>query len=679
MQNKKSKPTIQFFPLREIQPAGWLLDFLERQANGLTGNVAVSGYPYGYKFWGTQADNTKGSYQDWWPYEQTAYWIDGALKCGYLAGKTELYKQAFEEINFAIENAAEDGFIGPDSLRDKDRWPHAVFFRAVLAQYEITGDKRYIDALIRHYRSTPHPLGWDRDVTGVEILLYLYQESGESDLLEMAESLYMRFNQKWPEHDCAINTLLSDKKQTEHGVTFNEEAKLAAMLHTFTGKSKYLEAVTHGYAKLEAQACLADGLHSCSEHIQGKTARDMHETCDLTDHTWALAYLLQATGDAEYADQIEQIIFNALPGSITKDFHALQYFSSPNQVIACSNSNHNPFMRGLNWMSYRPDHEVQCCPGNVHRTMPNFISRMWMRSEDGGIIAALFGPGELQTTVGVTNTPVIITSQTRYPFQQEIEFVIQPDEPVTFSFHVRIPIWCTKARLKVNGETLNVKLQPGSFFALNRHWHPGDTVKLELPFEFQLEHWPSNGASIKYGPLTLTMSIPIRAEIEIKNSTTRQRMETMREQYEDRPTVVKEDFPAWNLYPNGTWNYALCVDENSINKLTAEWNEKCDDPFDASNPALRVRVKARRVRGWRLVHTRRIKQFGHWIENNQFHRGWRTIEGDFQFTPPLPDPQKLPDKLENEVEEIELIPYGASLLRLTVFPQDNTIKDMTKY
>jgi hypothetical protein len=31
-----------------------------------------------------------------------------------------------------------------------------------------------------------------------------------------------------------------------------------------------------------------------------------------------------------------KVIFNALPGSITKDFHALQYFSCPNQVIATS-------------------------------------------------------------------------------------------------------------------------------------------------------------------------------------------------------------------------------------------------------------------------------------------------------------------------------------------------------
>ncbi len=659
----------QSMPLRGIRPAGWLQDFLERQSTGLTGNVAVSGYPYGYKFWGSREDDIKGSYGAWWPYEQTGYWIDGALKCGYLAGDAGLYQQALEEVDYAVEHASPDGFIGPDSLRDQDRWPHAVFFRAVLAQYEISGDRRYLDALIRHYRSTPHPMGWDRDVTGVEILLTLYQESGQTDQLEMAEALYARFNEQWPDHDPALPTLLSEKKLTEHGVTFNEEAKLAAMLYCATGKEDYLKAVVHGYEKLDRQARLADGLHSCSEHIQGKEARDMHETCDITDHTWALFYLLEASGEARYADHIEQVIFNALPGSITKDFHALQYFSCPNQVIVTSSSNPNLFMRGLNWMSYRPDHEVQCCPGNLHRAMPNYISKMWLHSAEGGIVAALYGPGTLQTTAGAAGTPVTITAQTRYPFQQSVEFAIQPQQPVSFPFTVRIPAWCSRARLMVNGQALEAALQSGSFFTLTRLWQAGDVVRLDLPFELALEHWPQGGVSLTYGPLTLALPIPTRAEIETHNSTTLQRQNTLGAQYEPRPAVVKADFPAWNLYPAGPWNYALCVDEQSLKDIQVEWNENCSDPLGAANPAFKVRLKARRVRGWRIVHARRIKQFGHWSEGDQFRRGLRTIQGDFQFTPPLPDPNRLEERLERQEEEIELIPYGATLLRITVFPR----------
>jgi hypothetical protein len=664
-------PFARFRPagLREVKPAGWIRSFLERQVSGLTGNAAVSGYPYGYKFWGSQAHDTKGSYAAWWPYEQTAYWIDGALKCGYLAGDEGLYRQALDEVDFAIEHAASDGFIGPDSLRETDRWPHTVFFRAVLAQYELSGDERYLAALIRHYRAMPHPMSWDRDVTGVEIMLDLYQETGQAELLELAENLYARFNRMWPRHDCAIQSLLSEKPPSEHGVTFNEEAKLGAMLYCATGQEEYLSASVHGFAKLERGARLADGLHSCSEHIRGKDALDSHETCDISDHTWALAALLQASGDARYADQIERVIFNALPGAVTKDFRALQYFSCPNQVVVGSSSNHNFFMRGLNWMSYRPDHEVQCCPGNLHRAMPNYVSRMWMRCADGGIAAALYGPGMLETSAGAKETPVKISAQTRYPYEEAIEFSVQPEQPIRFAFSVRIPGWCKRARLWVNGVEIPAAWQAGSFFAIDRVWQAGDIVRLGLPFELALEHWPGGGVSLSYGPLTLALPIAARAEIETVNSTTRQREVTLGAKFEPRPRVERADFPAWNLTPAGPWNYALCVNEGSLKDLSVEWNQDCVDALDAANPALRLRVKARRVRGWRMVHTHRTRQSGHWSENGRIVRGLRTLRGDFRFTPPLPDPQGLSARLGDEVEEIVLIPYGATLLRITVFPQ----------
>jgi hypothetical protein len=63
---------------------------------------------------------------------------------------------------------------------------------------------------------------------------------------ELTRVIALQFNKRWPEHDCATGTLLSEKRPTEHGVTFNEIANLAALLYCATGKAGYLRAAVHG-------------------------------------------------------------------------------------------------------------------------------------------------------------------------------------------------------------------------------------------------------------------------------------------------------------------------------------------------------------------------------------------------------------------------------------------------
>ena len=660
-------PNPQFLPLREVRPSGWIDAFLKTQAAGLTGHPSVHGYPFGQKFWGSPNEDT-GPYAAWWPYEQTAYWLDGALKCGYLCGDEALYQMALGEIDSAIDHAAPDGFIGPESMRKKDRWPYAVFFRAVLGQYEITGDPRYLNALVRHYQSTPHPMDWDRDVTGVESLVYLYRQTGDAAFLEQAEDLYRRFNAKFPGHDCSLQTLKSDKKISEHGVTFNEIAKLAAILYSVTGKAEYRQAALHGYAKVDRDQLLADGLHSCSEDLRGRDPLDSHETCDITDHTWALGYLLQITGDVKYADRIEKIIFNALPGAITKDFKALQYFSCPNQVIATHTSNHNRLMRGFNWMTYRPDHEVQCCPGNVHRAMPNYVARQWMKGGETELIAALYGPGRIQTHLA--GVPVSVTARTAYPSEQAIEFDIQPARPAQFTFTIRIPGWCHGARLTLNAQPLDLLLTAGSFAPVERQWQPGDCLRLELPFELAMQRFPKGGVSIDYGPLTFSLPIAAQAEIETGDSTNDQRRVIHEKLYSPRPKGATEAFPAWELTPASRWNYALCVDEQSLTRLVKiQWNGPSATPFDPAQPFVTLRVPARTVEGWDLQKRQDVRQENNWVVGGKWRHGMRRVKGTFTFTPPLPDVKTLEARLGQEIEWIELVPYGSTLLRLTVFPQ----------
>ncbi len=74
--------------LSQIQPEGWVREFLTRQCSGITGHPQASGYPFDHTFWGnpTKVPDVPDPNMLWWPYEQTAYRIDGAIKAGFLAG-----------------------------------------------------------------------------------------------------------------------------------------------------------------------------------------------------------------------------------------------------------------------------------------------------------------------------------------------------------------------------------------------------------------------------------------------------------------------------------------------------------------------------------------------------------------------------------------------------------------
>jgi hypothetical protein len=74
--------TYHRLPLTAIRPESWLRNTLERLRDGLGGHPEVAGYPYDTDGWA--AERLEASAQTWWPYEQTAYAVDGQLRLGHL-------------------------------------------------------------------------------------------------------------------------------------------------------------------------------------------------------------------------------------------------------------------------------------------------------------------------------------------------------------------------------------------------------------------------------------------------------------------------------------------------------------------------------------------------------------------------------------------------------------------
>ena len=148
--------------IREIKARGWLFRFLDTQANGMTGAMGKIGAPFSEPSWGETRNRGEkqghflGGMQtkkdSWVPYEQNGYWIDGAIRAGRLTDNKELIQLAGSKIYPELEMADEDGYIGPEFLKNGLTWQHAVYFRALIAEYTATKDERILNALKKHLK-----------------------------------------------------------------------------------------------------------------------------------------------------------------------------------------------------------------------------------------------------------------------------------------------------------------------------------------------------------------------------------------------------------------------------------------------------------------------------------------------------------------------------------------------
>jgi hypothetical protein len=607
-------------PITDIVPQGWLAEFLDRQRKGLASHHAASGYPFDSCLWTglITMQNQDANAKAWWPYEQTAYLVDGIYRCGLLLHDPGLTAEGRKNVEYVLDHPRRDGALGPDRL-GSTQWPFAVFVRGIMAAFESSGDGRILEALRRHYISLPPDLSGERDTETVEGLAWTYGKTGNKALLDLALRLWAHQYARFVAGQ--FPTKIGPDSITGHGVTVSETIKQPAILYLYTNDKSLLNQSLSFFKLVERDDVLVDGIPSSQERLSGKAPEKTHETCVISDYTWSMGYMLMATGDASWSDRIERGVFNAGFGAITKDFKAHEYFSSPNQMIAASDTSPWGGKSGAR-QSYRPGFDVECCSGNVHRFLPNYVARMWMSDGHGGVAATLYGPSTAHLKVGEAATPVTIQEETNYPFDERISFRVRTAAPVRFPLQVRIPAWSVGATIAINGKQVHTQLTAGTFFTMERSFADGDTITLRLPMQTRLEEPVTGGVSISRGPILYALKIAENRRMIV-----------------DAPKSSGE-FPAWEMTPASPWNYALDVNARNVQmRAKIVSHSFAGFPWTPETASVTIQIPARRVPGWELAPGGK--------------------------NPPLPvNLQPAPKS-----ETVQLIPYGATCLRVTVFPQ----------
>lgn len=643
-----SKPMVikrHDLPSSSIQLHGWAKEFMKRQEDGLTGHPEQSGYPFNTGMWTGPMDVKDREFgqfgSGWWPYEQTGYYLDGALRCGYINQSTEMLEKVRKNIRYVLNHADADGTLRADKIED-DWWPMVVFMRILFEEYKNTQDPELLAAIQKHYRavyskeaSFPQIDKLDfnaRALLHVEHLCSLAEITKDPFYTDAAERLY---HTAGPSLATVMAKGMAEGVDPEgHAVTYHEFLKLPAILYTLTGKEIYRKGFERAYEMLSEQHELACGLSSATEELNGKSPIQAHELCNAIDFNWSAGYALVATGDAKYADKMEKVLYNAGFGSITSDFKAHQYYSTPNVPISRNDSSFynndsgwGKYGRGR--ICYRPGHDTECCTGNVHRMFPTFLNRMCLVDGDRASVA-LYLPSTVE--LPMTKGKLTLTQKTNYPFEHTVNIEIDhaPSHEITLA--LRVPGWAESYNIHLNGKKI-LSGKESSFFAeLKRVFKAGDQVAIAFEAAPVIDSI-GRGKAINYGPLVF--SYPVAAKQIITT--------------ESPAGKASPQFPAYQYLPVDPvgWAYALS------SKLTPEDINLTKSPtkgypWDAGQSPIQIKVPARKVTNWAL---------------GEGDQAWGLEPGAIATD--------FPSKLEVESAQVELTlePSGATLLRTTVFPK----------
>jgi hypothetical protein len=634
----RSNPYIEL-PLGAIKPQGWLHDMLVRQKDGATGNLDTL-----YPLVMGQRNGWLGGDGDQW--ERGPYWIDGLLPLAYILNDQALIAKTKPWIEWALNSQQSDGYFGPEKdyspepgvQRDNSRdwWPKMVMLKILKQYYAATGDQRVIKLMTSYFRyqlnelpkkPLDHWTYWARYRGGDNLMVvyWLYNITGDKFLLDLGDLIH---KQTFDYTDAFLNTDLLSTKGSIHCVNLAQGIKEPLIYYQHHPDEKYVTATRKGFADLRTFNGMAHGLYGGDEALHGNDPTQGSELCSAVEMMFSLESTLAITGDVAYADQLEKIAFNALPTQISDDFMRRQYFQQANQVMSTRHPRNFGDNHGGTDVCFGLLTGYPCCTSNMHQGWPKLVQNLWHATADKGLAALVYSSSQVSALVGNGQTATF-REETNYPFDETIRFTLSLDEQtnsVTFPFHLRIPAWCKKGTIKINGTVWN-EVEGNQIAILNRDWKSGDVVELTLPMHIFTNTWFENSRSVERGPLTYALKIGEEAKA-VKN--------------EKDPVAYGASYD--EIRPTTPWNYGLidAKDDQLEMQYTVERKAAVGAfPWKPESAPLQIRTKGRRIPSWQLYN---------------------------DMTGMLPYSFIYGLETAKEEEELILIPYGCTNLRISQFP-----------
>jgi len=209
-----------------------------------------------------------------------------------------------------------------------------------------------------------------------------------------------------------------------------------------------------------------------------------NETCANIAHAMWSWRMLGVSGEARYADVVEQVLYNTFLSGWGLDGTTYCYANPLRRDAKEDRLLHNDSWE--RWPSTTTPGAPYCfcCPPNVARTVAELAGWAYGWS-DRAVWVHIYGSNTLQAKLPSGGT-IDLAQQTAYPWQGAIKFTFKQPTAGALALRLRIPGWAESASIKVNGNPAGVETKPGSYAEVRREWKAGDTIELDLPMPARL-------------------------------------------------------------------------------------------------------------------------------------------------------------------------------------------------
>lgn len=601
-----------FYSANELKPQGWLLRQLRIQADGLCGNLD--------KVWpDIRESKWIGGQKEGW--ERVPYWLDGFIPMAWLLEDADLQTRATAFIDAILARQQPDGWLCPCKEEERARydvWAVFLICKVLTVYHDCTGDERIKPAVTKALKCLSlhmerHTLFDWASARWFECLIpifWLYQRCPEEWLLDLAHALHVQ----GMDYRAMFETFRFQHSQGKDRWNFMTHVVNLAMClkaESLFGRVSGDDGNTYAqnaFRLLMKHHGMPVGHFTGDECLSGTSPIQGSECCSVVEAMYSYEWLLALTGDPSWADRLEKLAYNALPATLGTDCWTHQYDQMTNQVQCTRLEEEHTVFRTNSGESHLFGLEPNfgCCTANFGQGWPKLALSTLMKRPDGIAVGAI-APCSLSTSINGVGVACVV--ETNYPFEDSYMVRITTQAPVAFALELRVPE-------RAHGVTLDGTPVSGPQWITQRLWE--GRTEVQVSFRLEAELMPHKEGLYFAQRGSLVFALPILAESR--------RLEYTRD-------GVERKFPYcdYELTPVSQWNYSFADAELKLR--TAAWD---GTPFSPEQPPVLLTAHLAPV-DWPLEHGVCAEQ----------PRSAAAI---------------------GPIQELDLIPYGCTDLRMTAMP-----------